>query len=240
MIEINQIKKTYASGTEALKGVSFTIQKGEILSLLGVNGSGKTTLSSILATLHPPTSGDILWNGESIFGRKINEYRKNLGYCPQKPNLHPMLTVEQNLYYDGLYFGLSEAQIKEKMAELFASLGISRYASFKPSELSGGYQQRVMIARALMHNPEFIIFDEPTVGLDPSARKQLWQIIKNLGKTVLLTTHYLEESEALSDRICILEKGRMLLMDKTENIKVNHGNRNLEEIFIKLTQEEAV
>lgn len=240
MIEIKQIKKTFASGAEALKGVSFTIERGEILSLLGVNGSGKTTLSSILATLHPPTSGDILWNGVSIFGSKINEFRKILGYCPQKPNLHPLLTVEQNLYYDGLYFGFSAKQIAAKMAQLFASLNIGKYAKFKPSELSGGYQQRVMIARALMHDPEFIIFDEPTVGLDPSARKQLWDIIKNLGKTVLLTTHYLEESEALSDRICILEKGRVLLIDKTSNIKANNEKRNLEEIFIRLTQEETV
>jgi ABC-2 type transport system ATP-binding protein len=240
MIVIDQVKKTYSSGTEALKGVSFTIEKGEILSLLGVNGSGKTTLSSVLATLHPPTSGDILWNGISIFGSNINAFRKILGYCPQKPNLHPLLTVEQNLYYDGLYFGLSDKESKRKMAELFENLSIGKYADFKPSELSGGYQQRVMIARALMHNPEFIIFDEPTVGLDPSARKHLWGIIKDLGKTVLLTTHYLEESEALSDRICILDKGKVMLIDRTENIKAANDNSNLEEIFIKLTQEETV
>ncbi len=239
MIRIEQITKKYASGSQALKGVSLSIEQGETLCLLGVNGSGKTTLSSILATLHPPTSGDIFYNGKSIFGAEINNYRKILGLCPQKPNLHPLLDIEQNLYYDGRYYGFSDAQTKAKLEELIECFNLEKYRKYKPSELSGGYQQRVMICRALMHNPEFIILDEPTVGLDPSTRKHLWKIIKDLKKTVLLTTHYLEEAQALADRICILDKGRVILLDKTEKIRSAHNNSSLEDIFIKLTQEEA-
>jgi len=239
MISICNVTKTHPSGVQALRGITFDIIKGEILSLLGINGCGKTTLSSILATLHPPSSGDILWNGESIFGKNINAFRRIVGYCPQKPNLHPLLTVEQNLLYDGLYFGFDQTTANKKMLQLMDDFAITKYASFKPTELSGGYQQRVMIARALMHEPEFLIFDEPTVGLDPNTRKQLWQIIKALNKTVLLTTHYLEESEELSNRICIMDKGKIVLLDSTANLKSTHENKDLEEIFIKLTDEES-
>lgn len=239
MIRIENITKRYASGAQALKGVSFTIEKGETLCLLGVNGSGKTTLSSILATLHPPTSGDILYNDKSIFGSEINNFRRILGLCPQKPNLHPLLNVEENLYYDGRYYGFSHEQTKKKLDELVECFGLEKYRKYKATELSGGYQQRVIICRALMHNPEFIILDEPTVGLDPATRKHLWKIIGDLKKTVLLTTHYLEEADALADRICILDKGRVILLDSTQNVRSMHNNSSLEDIFIKLTEEEA-
>lgn len=239
MIRIEKVTKQYASGSQALKGVSFTIEKGETLCLLGVNGSGKTTLSSILATLHPPTSGDIFYNEKSIFGPEINNFRKILGLCPQKPNLHPLLNVEENLYYDGRYYGFSDQETKKKLNELVDCFQLEKYRKYKATELSGGYQQRVIICRALMHNPEFIILDEPTVGLDPATRKHLWKIIADLKKTVLLTTHYLEEADALADRICILDKGRVILLDSTKNVRSMHNNSSLEDIFIKLTEEEA-
>lgn len=240
MISIKKVTKRYAAGNLALKGVSLEIEKGQTLGLLGVNGSGKTTLSSILATLNPPTSGDIVWEGKSIFGKNINNFRRILGFCPQKPNLHPLLTVEQNLYYDGRYFGFSEAETRKKLDELVERFKLEKYRDFKPDQLSGGYQQRVMIARALMHNPEFIILDEPTVGLDPSTRRHLWKTIKELNKTVLLTTHYLDEAEALAKNICILDKGNVKLIDTTENIKKAHDNSSLEDIFVKLTDEESI
>lgn len=240
MISIQNVTKRYASGNLALKGVTLEIEKGQTLGLLGVNGSGKTTLSSILATLNPPTSGDIVWNGESIFGKNINNFRRILGFCPQKPNLHPLLTIEQNLYYDGRYFGFSESQTNKKMYELIERFRLGQYRNFKPDQLSGGYQQRVMIARALMHSPEFIILDEPTVGLDPATRRHLWSTIKELNKTVLLTTHYLDEAEALAKNICILDKGNVKLIDTTENIKNAHENKSLEDIFVKLTEEESL
>lgn len=226
---------------QALQNVSLDLFHGEIVSLLGVNGSGKTTLSSILSTLIMPTSGDILFHGQSIY-KSLCEFRYIIGFCPQKPNLNNQLTVEENLYNDALYFGFTKQKARQKLEELVEKLKLKKYLKSLPMVLSGGYKQRVMIARALMHDPKIVIFDEPTVGLDPHIRYDLWNIIKGLKKdeiTVLLTTHYLDEAEQLSDRICILEKGKTLLIDTPENLKAKHQKSNLEQVFIKLMQEEA-
>lgn len=238
-IKVKNVTKIYTNGTAALRNVSFDIFEKEIIGLLGVNGSGKTTLSSILSTLHPPTNGDIIYGGQSIF-KDINSYRKFIGYCPQKPNLHSLLTVEKNLYYDALYFGFSHKVAKIKLESLLEKLDLKAYRHSKPEELSGGYQQRTMIARALMHDPKVIILDEPTVGLDPSIRRKLWAIIKDLNKTILLTTHYIDEAEYLSDRICILDAGQIMYLDTPNSLKKKHQTTNLEDIFIKLTEEESL
>lgn len=241
-LKIVNLSKIYDTKNEivtALDGVNLNIQKGEIISLLGPNGAGKTTLSSILATLHPPTKGDIFYNGESIY-RNIISYRKILGFCPQRPNLDIFLNVEDNLIFAGRYFLMPEQKIKNKVEELMNQLNLTRYAKFNINALSGGTKQRVLIARALMHEPEIIIFDEPTVGLDPDIRRQLWQIIKNLKEkniTIILTTHYLDEAEILSDRVCILKKGKILLTEKVTDLKEKHKKHNFEEIFLSLLEE---
>ena len=235
LLKINNIKKRYGNN-EALKGVSLDIYKGEILGLLGVNGAGKTTLSSIIATLHPPTEGDLLYAGKSIYDDVAN-YRYSIGYCPQKPNLHPELTLEQNLRFSGSYYGMTDAQIDDRLAQLVKQFSLERYLHEKANVLSGGYKQRFMIARALMHNPQLVILDEPTVGLDPHIRRQLWQQIKELkqsGVTVILTTHYLDEAEQLSDRVCVLDGGLIKLIDTPENLKADFNMKNLEDVFIAL------
>ncbi len=242
ILEIRNIIKTYQTphgSFNALDDVSLDIKQGEILGLLGVNGAGKTTLSSILATLHPPTSGDVLFKGESIYHTLLN-YRKALGFCPQRQNLDMQLTVEENLLFAGRYFLLPEAVVRQRAQELMENFQLTRYRDYEINALSGGTKQRVLIARALMHNPEIVILDEPTVGLDPDVRRILWDYIKQLkakGITVILTTHYLDEAEILSDRICILSKGKVLLIADVKELKSKHQQKSLEEIFIALTQE---
>ncbi len=244
LIAIKNVKKQYRDGKriiDALKGVSIQIFKGEILGLLGANGAGKTTLSSLIATLHPATSGMIMWNGQSIYD-DIPEFRKIIGLCPQKPNLNTALTVEENLVWAGIYYGLSKQKSQERAQELMQKYKLTEYAEANPSTLSGGYKQRVIIARSLMHSPKLIILDEPTVGLDPHIRHELWENIRNLkneGVSVLLTTHYLDEAEILSDRICILEKGKVRLIDTPENLKTAYDKSKLEDVFIQLMHEET-
>lgn len=243
LIQIQNISKIYRSKMNpvmALDDVSMTINRGEVFGLLGINGAGKTTLSSILATLHPPTSGSILFNGTSIYENIMN-YRRALGFCPQTQNLDMYLTVEQNLLFAGRYFLMPENEIIERAHFLMNELELTRYASFEVHELSGGNKQRLLIARALMHHPQLVLLDEPTVGLDPDIRKKLWHIIRGLkdrGVTVILTTHYLDEAEFLSDRICMLHRGKVVLIESVQALKARHHNNTLEDIFIELVKDE--
>lgn len=237
LLEVRNISKMYGSH-RALNNVLLTLYKGEIVSLLGVNGAGKTTLSSILATLKPPSGGDILFDGCSIYNN-IPEYRRKLGYCPQRPNLHPQLTMRDNLIHAGRYFGMSEDAIAVRMKELQQHLGIKAFLDAYVDMLSGGWKQRYLIARTLMHSPQFVIFDEPTVALDPSVRRQLWEYIKlirDAGTCVLLTTHYIDEAEYLSDRVVVLDAGVVKFIDTPAHLMSTHEKGNLEDVFIHLTQ----
>ncbi len=244
LLSIQNVTKTFKLPNKtirALKGVSLDIYQGEIISLLGVNGAGKTTLSSIISSLHPATSGDILYCGTSIY-QDIIAYRKIIGFCPQKPNIDGMLTLEENLYFAGRYFNVSEHLIKQRANDLMKKFSLLQYAQCKGSILSGGYKQRFLLARTLMHQPKIVILDEPTVGLDPQIRRSLWDVIKQLkedGITVLLTTHYLDEAEYLADRVCILDQGVIKLIDTPEHLKQVYQQDNLEEVFIELIKEDA-
>ena len=239
LLRIRNLFKTYKTdkGTiEALKNVSFDIHQGEIFGLLGVNGAGKTTLSSIIATVHPATKGEVLYKESSIY-ENINRYRQHIGFCPQKPNFESTLTVEENLIFAGRYYGLSSEEIKVNAQFFMEKFELTRYAQHKVDVLSGGYKQRLLIARALMHKPTLVLLDEPTVALDPHIRRQLWDLIKSLketGVTVILTTHYLDEAEYLADRVCILDKGNVVLIDTPEHLKTHYNKANLEEVFLEL------
>jgi len=244
LISIQNITKTFITSVKtikALRGVSLDIYQGEILSLLGVNGAGKTTLSSIISSLNPPTSGDVLYENKSIYKDLIN-YRRIIGFCPQKPNIDGMLTLEENLHFAGRYFNVPADEIKKRADMLMKKFNLLQYAQSKGSILSGGYKQRFLLARTLMHQPKIVILDEPTVGLDPHIRRNLWDVIKELkkdGVTVLLTTHYLDEAEYLSDRVCILDKGVIKLVDTPDNLKATYHQSNLENVFIELIKEDA-
>ncbi len=243
IVQLQNIRKIYhknsSQETRALDGVSLGINEGEVFSLLGVNGAGKTTLSSILATVHPPSSGDVLFRGASIYN-DVWSYRKAVGFCPQQSNLDPYLTVYENLLFAGQYFMLTYLQAKERADELITQYRLEKYTQYFVTQLSGGTRQRVLIARSLMHKPCILILDEPTVGLDPDIRRELWDQVKKLrnnGVTVILTTHYLDEAEYLSDRVCLLRSGKVQLIQKISELKSEHGGDSLEDIFITLTKQ---
>ncbi len=236
-ITLDAITKSFGN-KHALKGISLELYPGEIVSLLGVNGAGKTTLSSIVATLKPPTSGDVLYNGRSIYS-DIVSFRKILGYCAQRPNLNIHFTVRENLTRAGRYYGMSEHDIQERIAQLAKSLIFEEYLDAKPAVLSGGYKQRIMIARSIMHRPKLVILDEPTVALDPHIRRSLWDYIitmKNEGMCVLLTTHYLEEAEVLSDRVVVMDQGLVRMVDSPQNLMKTFSKDSLEDVFMSLLQ----
>lgn len=244
ILSIRNLFKTYHSknrAVHALQNVSLDIHEGEIFGLLGINGAGKSTLSSILATLHPATSGDVFFHDKSIY-KNIYEYRSNLGYCPQQPNLDANLTVKQNLEFSGRCYLIPEKIIQQRITILLKELGLEPYAHFDIQELSGGNRQKLLIARALIHEPRIIILDEPTVGLDPDIRRKLWNLIlelKKTGITIILTTHYLDEAEYLSDRICVLHKGHIVLTEEVKKLKEIRSEKRLEDIFIELMKEQG-
>lgn len=239
LVTLCDLKKLYGS-KEALKGVSFELYAGELVSLLGINGAGKTTLSTIIATLHPASKGDILYQGTSIYDN-LPAFREAIGYCPQKPNLNPLLTIRKNLEYAGSYYNMTPEQIAHRLVELNQQLGINKYLDAKPGELSGGWKQRYMLARTLIHSPKLVILDEPTVALDPDIRNQLWYYIEQIkaeGVSILLTTHYLEEAERLSDRVVLLHDGEVKLIDTPANLMRSFEKGRLEDVFLELTREQ--
>lgn len=238
LLEVVDVYKTYGNHN-ALNGVSLFLYEGEIVALLGVNGAGKTTLSSIICTLHKPTSGDVLYNGLSIY-TDIPTFRRSLGYCQQKPNLNPLLTIKDSLEATGRYYGMTANQIKARMNQLDERIGISKYLHAYPSELSGGWKQRYMIARTLMHNPKLVVLDEPTVALDPDIRRHLLNYIislKNEGVCVLLTTHYIEDAQQIADRVCVLDHGSIALVDTPHNLMSSFAKNNLEDVFLHIMEQ---
>jgi ABC-2 type transport system ATP-binding protein len=240
LLKILHVTKYYDKHL-ALDDVSLDLYKGEIITLLGANGAGKTTLSSIIVTLHPLTSGQVLYQDQSIY-KDVISYRKILGFCPQKPNFSSGLTIYEHLLFAGRYFLMDTKKIKERVSIIMKRFGLDAYADKSPSILSGGYKQRLLIARALIHEPSLIILDEPTVALDPHIRHELWDIIKQLkkdGATVLLTTHYIDEAEVLSDRVCVLDKGKVKLIDTPKNLMATYNKVKLEDVFLQLMSEES-
>lgn len=240
LLVLKDVSKNYGT-RKALNEISLTIYEGEIIGLLGVNGAGKTTLSSIIASLIPASSGALLYNGVSIYDQ-LSDYRRIIGYCPQKPNLSGLLSVRQNLERAAAYHAIPKEEAHAKVDKLIEQFQLGKYQHEPPMVLSGGYKQRVVIARALLTNPKIVILDEPTVGLDPHIRHQLWEIIKELKAlniAVILTTHYLDEAEVLSDRICILDGGNIKLIDTAENLKSAYQKSNLESVFLQIMNEES-
>ena len=243
LIEIKGVHKIYSRGTSrekaALNGLSIDIKEGEVFALLGANGAGKSTLSSILAGLHPPTEGDVKFLGESIY-RDLPRFRLSVGYCPQKPNLDKQLTLYENLLYSGLCYGHVKQEVERNLEALLEAFRLNEYRDFKAYALSGGYRQRFLIARSLVHQPKFVILDEPTVGLDPHVRRELWGHIhelKSRGVTVLLTTHYLDEAEELADRVCLIDRGQLKLVDTPSNLKSGFKKSSLEQVFIEMVKQ---
>ncbi|MEO8020605.1 ABC transporter ATP-binding protein [Polaromonas sp.] len=224
-ISFQSVSKSYSStrsqtgpGVQALDNVSFDIQQGEFFGLLGPNGAGKTSLISILAGLSRASSGRVLVHGSDVVADYANARRK-LGIVPQELVFDPFFTVREALRIQSGYFGVRNND--DWIDELLLSLGLSDKANANMRQLSGGMKRRVLVAQALVHQPQVIVLDEPTAGVDVELRQTLWQFIARLnkqGSTVLLTTHYLEEAEALCSRIAMLKQGRMVALASTSEL----------------------
>jgi ABC-2 type transport system ATP-binding protein len=197
------------------------VRDGEFFGLLGPNGAGKTTTIGILTTRVKPTSGTAVVGGADVASQSV-QVRQRIGVVPQRPNPDRSLNAIENLLFHAAYFGIPAATSLPRANQLLDQLGISDKAYAKVDEMSGGQQQRLMIARALIHEPQVIFLDEPTVGLDPQTRLSLWEILRQLhgqGRTIVMTTHYMEEADKLCDRIAIVDRGQLLELDTPEALK---------------------
>lgn len=232
-IEIQNLTKKYGDVT-AVDHLTLSIGEGELLSLLGVNGAGKTTTVKMLSCLTAPTEGDALLLGYSI-RREAASVKPLISVSPQETAIAPGLTVKENLALMCGVHGFSKERKEERIAELTSLLGLEGILNRKAGKLSGGWQRRLSIAMALISNPRILFLDEPTLGLDVLARSDLWEIIRSLkgSVTILLTTHYMTEAEALSDRVAIMRDGRLLACDTPDAIKQAAGTDDFEEAFIR-------
>lgn len=236
MIKIQGLTKRYKD-VVAVDNLTLTIEKGELFSLLGVNGAGKTTTIKILSCLTKADSGDAFLNGKSI-NRDSAEVKSIIAVSPQESAVAFGLSVKENLELICGVYGFSKQKREEKIFELSKLLGLDTVLNKKAGKLSGGWQRRLSIAMALISEPEILFLDEPTLGLDVIARSDLWDIIRSLkGQvTIVLTTHYMEEAEALSDRIGIMKGGRLLVCETADKIKEIAETDNFEQAFIRIVK----
>mgnify|MGYP005993683785 FL=1 len=226
-IVINDLSKIYDNGFEALKNINLNIKKGEIFAMLGPNGAGKTTLISIICGIVRPTSGKVTVDNFDI----INDYRETrsrIGLVPQELSLEQFETVFNNISYSrGLYGKKPDPKYIEKILKQL-SLWDKKNLSLR--QLSGGMKRRVLIAKALSHEPEILFLDEPTAGVDVELRQDMWKIVESLrktGVTIILTTHYIEEAEAIADRVGVINQGEIIVVDKTESLLKKMGHKKL-------------
>lgn len=235
-IRIEGLTKKYKD-VVAVDKLSLSVQKGELFSLLGVNGAGKTTTIKILSCLTQPTAGDAFLNGKSIC-KESAAVKSIIAVSPQETAIAPGLSVRENLELMCGVHGFTKEKQKAKIEELTELLGLEAVIKKKAGKLSGGWQRRLSIAMALISEPEILFLDEPTLGLDVLARSDLWDLIRSLkGEvTIILTTHYMEEAEALSDRIAIMKDGKLLICDTAERIKAVAGTENFEQAFVKIVK----
>ena len=233
-IETRALRKVYASprtpppvagsdpkGIVAIDALDLTVAEGEFFGLLGPNGAGKTTTVGILTTRVRPTAGEAVVAGANVATAPA-AVRRRIGVVPQRPNPDRGLNVIENLVFHASYFGVARAEAARRGERLLEKLGIADKRDAKVDALSGGQQQRLMIARALTHEPRVLFLDEPTVGLDPQARLGLWEILRELhsqGRTIVMTTHYMEEAEQLCDRLAIIDQGKLLALDTPARLK---------------------
>ena len=224
----------------AVNNLNLEVKQGELFSLLGINGAGKTTTIKMLSCLTTPTDGDAYLNNKSII-HAVSEVKKIIGVSPQETAVAPNLSVTENLELMCGIHGFSKEKKREKIAELTEQFDLSSIHKKKAGKLSGGWQRRLSIAMALISEPEILFLDEPTLGLDVIARSELWDTIRLLkGKiTIILTTHYMEEAEALSDRIGIMKGGKLLVVGSADELKKQAETDKFEEAFVKIVKEET-
>ncbi len=235
-IRIEGLTKKYKD-VVAVDNLNLSICKGELFSLLGVNGAGKTTTIKMLSCLTQPTSGDAFLNGKSIC-KEAAAVKSIIAASPQETAVAPSLSVRENLELMCGVHGFTKDKQNAKITELIELLGLETVIKKRAGKLSGGWQRRLSIAMALISEPQILFLDEPTLGLDVLVRSDLWDIIRSLkGKvTIILTTHYMEEAEALSDRIAIMKDGKLLVCGTADKIKERAGTNNFEEAFVRIVK----
>ena len=227
IVSVKNLRKAYDTGFEALKGVDLEIEEGEILALLGPNGAGKTTLISTICGITVPTSGTITVGGHDTV-RDYRAARSLIGLVPQEINLEPFETVQNTVRFSRGLFG--KPRDDARVAAILKSLSLADKATSKVKELSGGMKRRVLIAKALAHDPRVLFLDEPTAGVDVELRKDMWNVVADLkatGVTIILTTHYIEEAEAIADRVGVISKGQILLVQDKAEMMSQMGKKQL-------------
>jgi ABC-2 type transport system ATP-binding protein len=232
-LELCGLTKRYDDGLLALDGFDLEVPEGEFFGLLGPNGAGKTTLISAVCNLIRITSGEI-----RVFGREHRDLdaRRLIGLAEQDVNLDRFLDVEETLLYHGGYYGLSRKQARTRAREMMDVFDLRAKASTRAPKLSGGMRRRLLLARALMHEPPLVILDEPTAGVDFELRMELWRYIRRLhamGTTILLTTHYLEEAEELCEDIALIRGGKLVARDSPEGLRASHEADSLADVYVK-------
>ena len=233
-IETKHLTKRYGKLT-ALEGLDLTVEQGEMLALLGVNGAGKTTAIKLLSCLTTPTEGEAWLCGHSILNES-ERVKRVIGVSPQETAVAKKLSVRENLQFIAEIHGANKQEAPERVEKMMARMGLEKIAAQRAGTLSGGWQRRLSIAMALISEPQILFLDEPTLGLDVIARHELWEQIRALkGKTtVILTTHYLEEAEALCDRIAILSGGKLITTGTADELKALAGKEKFEDAFVAL------
>ncbi len=239
-IVIENLTKRYKD-TVAVDGLNLTVKQGELFALLGVNGAGKTTTIKMLTCLTRPNEGDALLNGKSI-RTQAALVKREIGVSPQETAVAPNLTVEENLALMCGVHSFSKTQSKERVERLIEQFSLSDVRKKRAGKLSGGYMRRLSIAMALVSEPNVLFLDEPTLGLDVLARAELWELIRTLkGRlTILLTTHYMEEAEAIADTVGIMKEGRLIALGSVAELKERTGKQRFEEAFIRIVKGEQV
>ena len=238
IVSVAGLSKIYQDKNQrvtAVDGIDLTVEKGELFGLLGPNGAGKTTTIGICTTRIRPTSGTVNIAGIDVVAHPAAS-RRHIGVVPQYNTLDRSLTIFENLYFHCKYFGYSNAEADERAKTLLAQFHLEERVKAFPSQLSGGLQQRVQIARAIAHRPAVLFLDEPSAGLDPQSRIAMWDAVRSLreeGITVVLTTHYMEEADELCDRVAIMDHGRVLALDTPAHLKTNLGADTLIELTLR-------
>lgn len=245
ILEVINLRKVYTSKEDpvvAVDDVSFQVKRGEVFGLLGPNGAGKTTIIGVLTTKTIPSSGRAFLGGIEVTENPL-EVKKKIAIVPQNYNLDRGLSARDNLIFHAKYFGVSKEEREKRADRLLKEMDLYKRKNDQVLSFSDGMKRRLMIARALMHDPEIIFLDEATIGLDPEARLLFWQKIKELnsqGVTIFLTTHYMEEADRLCDRIAIMDKGRMLVSGSPEQLKNMLPDGNIIELRIENIDEKFV
>ena len=235
-LKVEKLRKTYSTGVLALDGVSLEVGAGKFFGLLGPNGAGKTTLINSIVSLARPDSGSV-----EVFGRdayeEFREARRMIGVSPQEINLDKFLTVEETMLFHAGYYGVPKDKARERAGELLERFALTDKRKQRVNTLSGGMKRRVLFARALMHDPKVLFLDEPTAGVDVELRYKLWGYIRELnhgGLTILLTTHYLEEAEALCEEVALINGGRIAAQGTSAELKARYGAASIEEVYLKV------